>query len=127
MNHNLVDVFTFLPSEMVAASDLKCGDIAFIHSRWGLVLGAEVNDDYYNQGANMEIPTMNGGTGWLPPTYDVKIIRRDLLDHVKIQEYIEDYLEDQRKWEEIAAQEEKEEREREIAYLKERLEHLEDD
>lgn len=97
MNYKLIDLFKFFPSELIIANELVRGDIGFIHSRWGMILTVNERKDFDNHGSNLEITFIDNGISYLSPKRDIKIIKRDLLDSVGIQKYIEDYLEESRR------------------------------
>lgn len=127
-NPKLSDIFSCLVLETVKAKDLKRGDVAFIHSRWNLVLDAKKRRDLptgYKQDEIIDIFGMDGN-GLLPLDYDVKIAKRGIFDSNKLDEFITEYKGWRHEMEESFKKEQEEEREREKAELRRRLKDLED-
>jgi hypothetical protein len=127
MNHTLIDLFDFLQSEKLSATELKCGDVAFINSTWTLILNTSIDKNFDNHGYNLKIERFDRGISYISPKHIIKIIKRDILDTHGIKNFIDSSLEEYRQWEEKCALEEEKERLEEILYLKNRLEKLTND
>ncbi len=127
MYYQLSNVFNFLPSEAIKASELKRGDVVFMYSRWDLIIDSDRQEEHYNNGLNQRLKVLGGGATYLAPDHNVTVIKRDLINSSQMEKFISDYLEEERKREELARQEEEEEIEREKDYLRARLRSLGDD
>jgi hypothetical protein len=113
-------MLNLLPFQMVDASTLKRGDIAFINQWWQIVEQCRKRADNFNNGWNQEIITGRGG-GYLPPDHKVRIIRRDLLDSNESEKLLSE-IDKEKKFFENAR---KEERRLEQRRIKEQIRHLE--
>lgn len=127
MRYDLVEVFKFLPNDNILASNLKRGDITFIHQRWTLVVKTKVHKPDHNNGFSFEIYGLGNGTSYLPPDFVVKIVSREYVDDAGLLRFIEGYEEEQKEFERLRKEEEREELEREREYLRSRLRDLEDE
>jgi hypothetical protein len=107
----------------VKASKLQRGDVAFIHSRWDLVIDTRRGEKDSNNGRDLEIDVFYG-TSYLPSDHAVKIVKRDLFDVKGLQAFIVAHVEEQHRLQELYEKEEKEEREQEREYLERRLREL---
>lgn len=116
-------VFDLFPSEMIFASDIRPGDIAFVYARWIFVIRSKT-DHEVQQEDNRLIEDFSGGSSYLPDTHRVKVVQRGLIDQEKAATILADRLEELREQEELDRQEDEEERERERNYLEERLRRL---
>ncbi len=120
------EIFNFISSEKIIASDLQIGDIALLHSRWLVVVKTELFDNGWNHGRNFSVTSLEGGGSYFSPSENVFIIKRGLVDKDGIVTYIHNHLKEVEEYDRIREEEEKEELEREKEYLRERLEALGD-
>lgn len=124
MRYTLSTIFDCLPTETVKASELKSGDVAFVHGWWDLVVNIDVDDLTFNNGANQRIRRLSGNISYARPADDIAIVKRGLFNSAKLEKFIEDHLIEEERLRKLAEEEEQEEIEREKEYLRARLKDL---
>lgn len=124
LNFDFKKVLNFLPFELIKASDLKKGDIFFNYS-WYVVFDLDNRDPTYNNGRSLLVNTSPSSSALFVPSESVKIIQRSIVDSNGLNSFLNEFLEENRKYQEAEEKKEAEEREIEIEFLKHRLSELE--